>query len=203
MTKKINSLLNAIRQRYRCFRCGIRNEPGSTIGAGITISNPGDVTITRDTHIGNGVRMLGEVSIGENTKIRPHVILDARHGSISIGSNSSINDNCVIYGMGGLVIGNDVRIAAHTVIVSGNHNFDDPDTPIRQQGVTFSPISIGDDTWIAASVTILAGVVIGNGCVIGAGAVVTKSIAPFSIAVGNPARVIRTRGSGEKQGATS
>jgi acetyltransferase-like isoleucine patch superfamily enzyme len=190
----INSLLNATRQRYRCFRCGIRNESGATIGAGVTISNPDDVTIARNTHIGNGVRILGQVSIGENTKIRPHVLLDGRHGSISIGSNSSINDNCVIYGMGGLVIGNDVRIAAHTVIVSGNHNFDDPDTPIRLQGVTFAPISVGDDTWIAANVTILAGVEIGNGCVVGAGAVVTKSLPAYSIAVGNPARIIRKRG---------
>ena len=53
------------------------------------------------------------------------------------------------------------------------------------------PITIGKGTWIASNVTIIGGVTIGEGCVIGAGSVVTRSIPPFSLAAGNPCRVVR------------
>ncbi len=59
------------------------------------------------------------------------------------------------------------------------------------------PVSIGNNVWIGDRVTILSGVEIGDGAVIGAGAIVTKNVPPYSIAVGNPARVIKTRFSEE------
>lgn len=70
-----------------------------------------------------------------------------------------------------------------------NHVFADPDTPIRLQGETASGIRIGRDVWIGTSVKVLDGVEIGDGCVVGAGSVVTKSLPPYCVAVGVPAKV--------------
>jgi acetyltransferase-like isoleucine patch superfamily enzyme len=139
------------------------------------------------------------VCIGKETQIRPFSLLDARNGRIAIGSYCSLNDYCVIYGMGDVIVGDNVRIATHTVIVSGNHNFENINIPIRLQGVKVAPIIIEDDVWIGAHVCILSGVRIGTGSVIGAGAIVTKSIPAMSIAVGNPARVVSTRLRGESR----
>ena len=109
-------------------------------------------------------------------------------------------EHAIIVGYGepgdtsGLVsIGNGVRIAAHCMIVAGNHRFEDTSKPIHGQGIEPKPITIGDDVWIGGSVNIMAGVTIGHGSVIGAGSVVTKDIPPMSVAVGAPAKVIKTR----------
>ncbi len=153
-----------------------------------------DVDVAEDADIRANVRMQGKVSVGPKSSIRDYVLLDARDGSITIGSNCSVNDFCVFYGHGGLTIGNDVRIATHTVIVAADHNFSDPDRLIREQGVEAKPITIGDDVWIGANACILGGVEIGRGSVIGAGSVVTQSVPPMSIAVGNPAKVVKQRG---------
>lgn len=90
------------------------------------------------------------------------------------------------------MIGNGVRIAAHTVIVPANHGID-ASTPIFEQPETKLGIAIEDDVWIGAGVRILDGVRIGRGCVIGAGAVVTRGTVPFGIYAGVPARQIGTR----------
>jgi maltose O-acetyltransferase len=75
------------------------------------------------------------------------------------------------------------------------HAFDDVDVPINQQGnLETREVVIGDDVWIGTRVIIMPGVTIGSGSVIGAGSIVTKDIPGMSIAVGNPARVIRNRG---------
>ncbi len=74
-----------------------------------------------------------------------------------------------------------------------NHNFADTSQKIIDQGVTCKGIVIEDDCWLGFGVKVLDGVTIGKGSVIGAGAIVTKDIPPFSIAVGVPARVIKSR----------
>ncbi|MBW4645979.1 MAG: acyltransferase [Goleter apudmare HA4340-LM2] len=84
-------------------------------------------------------------------------------------------------------------IAAHSGIYANNHNFADPTIPMSKQGVSRKGIVIEDDCWLGHGVTVLDGVTIGKGSVIGAGAVVNKDIPPFSVAVGIPARVIKSR----------
>jgi acetyltransferase-like isoleucine patch superfamily enzyme len=142
----------------------------------------------------------GKITIGEGTSIQPHAYLRSDDGIISIGRFCTVNPFCVLYGQGGLTIGDYVRIATHTVIVPGNHNFDRVDIPIAKQGNSMLGIVIRDDVWIGAGVYVLDGVEIAEGCVIGAGSVVTKSTDPYGVYVGVPARKVKDRGRKEVNG---
>ncbi len=135
----------------------------------------------------------GEIRIGKGTKIRSYACLYTYGGNISLGSNCSLNPFSIIYGHGGVTIGNNVRIAAHCVIVSSNHNFDQLDVPISEQGVTSKGIIIENDVWIGSGAIILDGVRVGGGAIIAAGAVVNKDVQPRSMVGGVPARVINRR----------
>lgn len=118
-------------------------------------------------------------------------------GDIRIGSYCSINPFTIVYGHGGVRIGDGVRIAAHTVIIPANHNVKSDGTPIHLSGHTANGIVIGNYVWIGAGARILDGVHIGNNAVIGAGSVVTRSVPENVVAVGNPARPIKRRSSAE------
>lgn len=112
---------------------------------------------------------------------------------ISIGYNCFINRNVYITARADITIGSNVLIGPGVVINSGMHHYDDPNTIIRDQGHRIQPITIGNDVWLGANSVIMPGVTIGDGCIIGAGAIVTKSIPPYSVAVGIPAKVIKKR----------
>ncbi len=133
------------------------------------------------------------ITIGERCIVGHGSLLIALNGKMEIGNDVSINPYCVIYSIGNLKIGDNCRIATGTIIVPANHIYTDPDQPIRCQGTSKLGITIEEDVWIGASVKILDGVTIGKGSVIGAGSVVTKSIPPYSVAVGSPARVVKSR----------
>lgn len=139
----------------------------------------GKITLGAETQVALGAAIQGNVRIGHHCSVQAYTSL--------IGYGSPDDPQ------GQVTIGNYVRIAPYVFMLSGNHVFADPDRPICQQGMEFSPITIGDDVWIGARVVVVAGVTIGQGSVIGAGAVVTRDIPPYSIAVGTPARVIRSR----------
>jgi len=134
------------------------------------------------------------LKIGKYTTIHDGAYLRLYGGFINIGENCSINPYCVIYGHGGLEIGNNVRIAAHCTIIPANHIYDDINIPITEQGEKMLGIKIMNDVWIGTGVRILDGVTIGQGSVIGAGSVVVKSIPDYSVAVGVPAKIIKKRG---------
>lgn len=130
-------------------------------------------------------------------KIHAKYISDGVHlwfpWNIQIGKFSSLNQGVLIDGYGGVVIGENVRIAAYVTINTADHGFSSKSGLIRQQGYVVAPIYIGDDVWIGTQACINKGVTIGRGSVIGAGSVVTKDIPPYSVAVGNPCHVIRKR----------
>lgn len=115
--------------------------------------------------------------------------------NVIIKRNVTLNEWVYISGYGNVEIGSNVRIGHRTSIISSDHGFSDPDTPIYKQPLEKYPVIIGDDVFIGANVTILKGVTIGNGSVIAAGAVVTSDIPPYSIAGGVPAKVLASRGS--------
>ncbi|WP_026630354.1 acyltransferase [Dyadobacter alkalitolerans] len=128
-------------------------------------------------------------SIGDNSMVEDFTTINNGVGEVRIGNNSLIGLGNVI--IGPITVGNNVILAQNIVASGLNHNYADIKQPIHQQGVSVAPIVIEDDCWIGANTVITAGVRIGKHCVIAAGAVVTKNIPPYSVAVGNPARVIK------------
>ncbi|MCX7715268.1 MAG: acetyltransferase [Clostridia bacterium] len=118
--------------------------------------------------------------------------------NICIGDNVYINANAVFMTTRSTIeIGNNVMFGANVCVVTGDHRIDVVGR--RMMEVTEKlpendrPVKICDDVWIGSNVTILKGVTIGRGSVIGAGSVVTKSVEPYSVCVGNPARIMRKR----------
>ncbi|MFC1524196.1 acyltransferase [Thermodesulfobacteriota bacterium] len=112
---------------------------------------------------------------------------------VSIGNYSGINDSCFLDGTGGITLGEYVRLAPRVEIMTSNHRYDDPNTPIKLQGLDLKPVVIEDDVWIGIGALIVPGVRIGKGSVIGGHAVVTKDVPPYSIAAGVPATIIGSR----------
>ena len=150
-------------------------------------------TTAKKCYFGKNVNIEGRVSFGNHISFDDNVEVRNRTKTDSyIGNNVSINRNAVIRGY--FKIGNDVAIAPNCTIIGANHNFQRTDIAIKQQGVSNrGGIIIEDDVWIGANCVVLDGVTIGKGSVIGAGSIVTKSIPPYSIAVGNPCKVIKSR----------
>jgi acetyltransferase-like isoleucine patch superfamily enzyme len=135
----------------------------------------------------------GEITIGSETEVLRQANILTYGGRISIGNHCSINPYVIIYGHGGVTIGNYVQIATQVTIIPANHIFSNLDIPIANQGVAKIGIVIEDNVWIASGARILDGVTIRKGCIIGANAVVTKSTEENGIYVGCPARLLRMR----------
>ncbi len=113
--------------------------------------------------------------------------------SITLGSDVFINAGCILHAEGGLYIGDGTKIGPYTSVWTSNHVFDRVDAPFRLQGDRYNAVRIERDVWLGANVVVLAGVTIGESSVVGAGSIVTKDIPSFSVAAGNPAKVIRSR----------
>ncbi|MEI6048258.1 MAG: acyltransferase [Bacteroidota bacterium] len=128
-------------------------------------------------------------STGQKCTIEDFVTINNGVGDVIIGNNSRIGIGNTL--IGPICIGNDVIFAQNIVLSGLNHGYQDVHTPIKNQAVTKSPIKIEDEVWIGANSVVVAGVTIGKHSVIAAGSVVTKDIPPFSVAVGNPCRVIK------------
>jgi len=116
---------------------------------------------------------------------------------LKIGNNVQINDYVHITAMKSVIIGDNVLMASKIYISDCTHGFygkngnSSPEEIPVLRDYDINPVEISDNVWIGESVSILPGVVIGKGAIIGANSVVTKSIQEYSIAVGNPARVIK------------
>ena len=109
--------------------------------------------------------------------------------NIEIGENFYTNHNCVILDGAKVVFGDNVFIAPNCVFSTAGHPLD---VEQRNRGLEYAyPITVGDNVWIGASVTVLPGVKIGSNSVIGAGSVVNRDIPEGVVAVGNPCRVLR------------
>tara|TARA_R110002049_G_scaffold285698_2_gene466840 strand:+ start:59184 stop:59717 length:534 start_codon:yes stop_codon:yes gene_type:complete len=131
---------------------------------------------------GNQVRVLAGVTVYHPEKL-------------SIGDRTGIAAGCQLNSAAGITIGNNVLIGPSALLWTQNHVFNDPDTPIRDQGAQYAAITIEDDVWIGGRSVILPGVCLARGTVVAAGAVVTKSTEPYWIVAGVPAKQVGQRGS--------
>ena len=131
--------------------------------------------------------MLGEV--GERVVIRPPLVMD--YGSqTTIGSGTFINAGAVILDVGRVTIGADVQIGPNVQLLTPTHPLE---PTLRATGAEAAePIVIGDNVWLGGGVIVCPGVTIGSDSVVGAGSVVVRDLPAAVLAVGNPARVVRS-----------
>lgn len=177
------------------------------IKSGVELIHTSSIAIGNKVKIDRGVALRNEgqnsrIKLGNSVKLDLGVIIKTHIDSeIEIGDCTYIGPYTCLSGKY-IKIGRDCRIASHLGIYANNHTFTDPNRKIKEQGSTYKGIVIEDDCWLASGVRIVDGVTVGQGSVIGAGAVVTKDVPPYSIAVGVPAKVIKSRKPGD-QGMTS
>ena len=142
----------------------------------------------------NGVRIGNKVVIGRNSRIECTGSLSHLGKGVSIGDRTTFGSDCYFGAAGGIDIGDDVVAGQNIRFHSENHNFNDLNALIKDQGVTHKGIQIGHNCWIGAGAVFLDGAELEDGCVVAANAVVTKRFPENSVVAGVPARVIRTRG---------
>jgi len=130
-----------------------------------------------------------EVRLGDYVKLYDHARLGAYSGPIIMEEGSWLSYSCFVRGP--LTIGKRAAVGPNTVIVGFQHIYQDVDTPFLDTGVKVDPVVIEEAAMVASNCYIGSGVTIGKHAVVGAGSVVTKDIPPYTVAVGNPARVIK------------
>ncbi len=127
--------------------------------------------------------------LGNDSTIEDFTTINNGVGDVLIGDRVRIGMSNVL--IGPVTIGNDVMLAQNIVLSGLNHGYEDINSVPHKQPVTKKKITLEDEVWIGANSVVVAGVTIGKHSVIAAGSVVTKNIPPYSVAVGNPARVIK------------
>ncbi|MDP5230566.1 MAG: acyltransferase [Cellulophaga sp.] len=134
----------------------------------------------------------GEILLGNRVKVWSHIhktqLSAGGKGKLIIGDNTFINVGSIISAHFQIKIGKNVQIAPGVIIMDSDfHGVEDRDTQVVP-----TPITIGDNVWLATRVVVLKGVTIGEGSTVATGSVVTKNIPPFSLAAGIPAKVIKS-----------
>ena len=124
-------------------------------------------------------------NLGENSRIMAP-IAGAAFNYIEIGNNVFINSNSLLMARGGITIEDDVMLAANVQLLSNNHDEYD------RQVLLCKPIHIKKGAWIGAGASVLPGVTIGKYAIVGAGAIVTKDVGDYEVAVGVPAKIVKT-----------
>jgi acetyltransferase-like isoleucine patch superfamily enzyme len=180
MVRKLKNAIARLRHHYKRRQLARKNifiHPNTFIAQSAVI----------DTRLG------GTITIGEGTEILDGVLILSYGGDIKIGKRCSINPYNILYGHGGLTIGDDVLIAGASMIIPNNHKYQDLNQTISKQGSTNKGIIIQDNVWIAHGCSILDGVLIESGAIIAAGAVVNKNVSMNTIVGGIPAKKIKDR----------
>lgn len=191
-----------------------------TIEPNVYIEHPEVMSVGDDVRFGRGFVMQGKsqrCEIGSHVSFAPNCFIEGTPGSliledhvsfypgnyvslggyetsfVHVGHHSHFAPNCVLYGWGGLKLGAYCNVAAHTVFATVGHKPQITDQPMALTGEQAGPITLDEDVWICANVTITANTRIARGCVIGANAVLTKDTEPMGVYGGVPARRLRDR----------
>ena len=128
-------------------------------------------------------------SLGRHSVVESYSCVNNAVGDVVIGDYTRIGIHNTI--IGPVTIGSHVNLAQGITVTALNHNFEDKNKRIDEQGVSTKPVVIGDDVWIGANAVILPGVTIGKHAVVAAGAVVTTDVPENTVVGGVPAKVIK------------
>lgn len=152
--------------------------PGCKVGWGHHVLAPGQ----------------NNIHFGPDCIVGRHATIEVRtaEGRLTVGGHSLLSHDCTIAVGSSVEIGEDCLVGEMTSIRDHDHDFSSHARPVREQGSNVAPVAIGSNVWLGARVTVTKGVTIGDNAVVGAGAVVTHDIPGNSLAVGVPARVVRT-----------
>jgi acetyltransferase-like isoleucine patch superfamily enzyme len=168
-------------RRWKLARAGLQLDRSCYVGPGVSLGPD------------NREGINGKVTVGDACEVNQGVELNPFGGSIRIARRVWLGPYVVIYGQGGVEIGEQTLVSMHCTILSSNHGVPPIGELIRDKEDELLPTKIGRDVWIGANAVILGGVAIGDGAVIAAGAVVNRDVAAGAVVAGVPAREIRKR----------
>lgn len=170
------------------------------IGKGVKIVNPEYISIGNNVKIWDDCTLIargeGGITLGDSVWLNERVYLDTEwkeQGYINIANRVYVGTGTTLFGHSGLEIGERSLLAQNITLTPYSHKFGDPNEWIIKQDGHSKKVTIGKDVYIGMGVCIMYSGDIGDGSVIGAGSVVVKPIPPYSVAVGNPAKVIKER----------
>jgi acetyltransferase-like isoleucine patch superfamily enzyme len=159
---------SGLRARARAWRAGA---PGAAFGRGVVVE------------VAKGARL--EVGAGAAIGDRCRILV--RSGTVSIASGAVLGERCLLAAHAGIAIGEGAVLGDEAVVIDFDHRYDDPETPIRLQGLAAEPVAIGAGARIAARAAIQRGVTVGERAEVGAMAVVAQDVAPGARVGGVPA----------------
>lgn len=168
-------------RRWQLSRRGLRLDRSCYVGPGVSLG-PDSIE-----------KLSGTVEVADSCELNQGVELNPFGGSIRIARRVWLGPYVVIYGHGGVEIGEQTLVSMHCAILSSNHAIPAMGTLVRDMADELLPTRIGRDVWIGANAVILGGVTVGDGAVVAAGTVVTKNVEAGVIVAGVPAREIRRR----------
>ncbi len=168
-------------RRWKLARRGVRLDRSCYLGPGVSLGL--DTVPCVD----------GVIEIAAKCELNQGVELNPWGGSIRLARRVWLGPYVVIYGHGGVEIGESTLVSMHCTILSSNHAIPTIGTLIRDVADELLPTKIGRDVWIGANAVILGGVTIGDGAVVAAGAVVTRDVEAGAVVAGVPARLLRRR----------
>jgi acetyltransferase-like isoleucine patch superfamily enzyme len=174
-----------------------------TFGSGVVLRHPkkikiGDGVLIDDLVVldAKGTHNQG-IALGDGVFLGRGTILSCKDGDIELGDHVNIGFYSEIFSGSSVRVGRYGLFAAYTYLVGGGHEFDGCGVPVVLQERCSRGIVLGDNVWLGTGVKVLDGVRIGSDVVVGANAVVTEDLPDGSVAVGVPARVVRTRDAGQ------
>lgn len=173
---------------------------GAVFGRNLTLRHAHKIRVGARTIVDDGVVLdaKGEhnrgITLGDRVFLGRNTILYCKEGDIEIGEGASISSNCQIVSALRVAVGAQTVVGSYSYFLSGGRYDAASAIPFARQDGQHqkAPLSIGRNCWIGAHVTVMEGADVGEHCVIGAGAVVTEPVPGNSVAVGIPARVLRT-----------
>lgn len=195
----------AAKLRVEYYRTRLRHMGKDVrIGTNVKIEHPEYISLGDGVQIGDNCALIargeGGITLGDHVRLCDRVYLDTEReedGYIRIERSVYVGTGTTLFGHCGLEIGDHTLLAQNITLTPYSHVYEDPDVNIIKQGGHTKKVTIGRDVYIGMGVCVMYSGDIGDGSVIGAGSTVVKPIPPYSVAVGSPARVIKTRTRGE------